>query len=323
MIMGLAFILLASLLSTAVLCSPTERASYSLVDNCTGSSSFFSCFDFFTSRDPTNGHVRYLSQSDAQAQGLISASENSVYVGVDYKNKAPNGRPSVRLQSKKLYNRGLFILDLAHMPASSCGSWPSFWSWGSETAWPGSGEIDIIEGVHTNTVNAMSLHTAEGCSISGTGLAGRVVTKDCYVHATGQTENAGCGIESASGSSFGTSLNSVSGGVYAMEWTASAIKIWFWPRASVPAALGKSNPNPSEWGLPDANFAGNCDFNRHFKDHRLVIDTTFCGDWAGVVWDSNPTCKNLAKSCQDFVANNPGQYAESYWRINSLKVYSQ
>jgi hypothetical protein len=45
----------------------------------------------------------------------------STYIGVDYSNQAPGGRVSVRLQSKKLYRTGLFVLDLAHMPSGTCG----------------------------------------------------------------------------------------------------------------------------------------------------------------------------------------------------------
>jgi hypothetical protein len=72
-----------------------------------------------------------------------------------------------------------------------------------------------------------------------------------------------------------------------MEWTASAIKIWLFSHANVPADIAGNNPNPANWGLPQANFAGSCDINSHFKNHRLVIDTTFCGDWAGAVWASS------------------------------------
>ncbi|KAF2117723.1 putative endo-1,3(4)-beta-glucanase [Lophiotrema nucula] len=310
----------------AALCYPynvSSAAAYALVDNYSGSS-LLSSFNFFTDRDPTNGHVKYLSQADAQNQGLVKIDGTSVYLGVDHTNKAPGGRPSVRLQSKKTYNRGLFILDLAHMPSSTCGTWPSFWTWGDSKLWPINGEIDIIEGVHTNNVNAMSLHTANGCTISGSSSLGRVVTKDCYVQATGQTSNAGCGIESSSGTSFGTPFNSAGGGVYAMEWTSSAIRMWYWPRASVPADLSSPSPNPANWGNPQANFAGgSCDYNNHFIDHRIIVDTTFCGDWAGATWASNPSCTALSNSCTDYVANNPAAFAESYWKINSLKVFRQ
>ena len=45
-----------------------------------------------------------------------------------YMNTAPTHdgpRHSVRLEGLKRFNRGLFIIDLRHMPAG-CGSWPAF-----------------------------------------------------------------------------------------------------------------------------------------------------------------------------------------------------
>lgn len=99
------------------------HALYTILDDFTGSS-FLSGFDFFSGPDPTKGWVRYQSYANAVAQGLVEVSTNSVYLGVDYKNKAPNGRASVRLESKKLYQKGLFVLDVAHMPSSTCGEFP-------------------------------------------------------------------------------------------------------------------------------------------------------------------------------------------------------
>jgi len=58
-------------------------------------------------------------------------------------------------------------------------------------------------------------------------------------------------------------------------------------------------------------------------NHNIVFDTTFCGDWAGSVWSSDATCSALASTCQDYVANNPGDFVDAYWLINSLKVYQQ
>lgn len=135
----------------------------------------------------------------------------------------------------------------------------------------------------------MSLHTSDGCTIDGANSAGKLVTKNCFIQAAGQSSNAGCSIESPSTSSYGTPFNSGGGGVYAMEWTSSAIKIWFFARAAVPADLAGGSPNPAAWPTPQASFQGQCDIGKHFVDHRLVIDTTFCGDWAGAVWATHPT----------------------------------
>jgi len=90
------------------------------------------------------------------------------YLGVDYTTPitvAARGRGSVRIESTKTYNKGLFILDLKHMPGGICGTWPAFWSLGSGT-WPQGGEIDIIEGVNLNTQNKMVLHTNTQCKVS-------------------------------------------------------------------------------------------------------------------------------------------------------------
>lgn len=48
-------------------------------------------------------------------------------LGVDNTNVygLEEGRPSVRLESKQVYNSGLFIGDFAHMPPSVCGLWPA------------------------------------------------------------------------------------------------------------------------------------------------------------------------------------------------------
>ncbi|KAF2653394.1 glycoside hydrolase family 16 protein [Lophiostoma macrostomum CBS 122681] len=298
-------------------------ATYTLVDNFSGPS-LLTGFNFRTAADPTHGFVRYLSQSSAQSQGLLTVSSTTVKLGVDSTNKAPNGRASIRLESKKLYNRGLFMLDLTHMPASTCGTWPSFWTWGAERDWPLNGEI----GIHTTPRNAMSLHTSPNCTISSTPSTslGRIVTTNCDINAAGQTSNAGCGIESPSTSSLGTPFNAGGGGVYAMEWTTSGIKIWQWARADVPDGVraGGASLDTSMWGTPQAGFlGGDCDFDRHFLNHQIVIDTTFCGDWAGALWGANAECTAKAASCNDYVANNPSAFAESYWTINSLKVYKQ
>lgn len=52
-----------------------------------------------------------------------------------------------------------------------------------------------------------------------------------------------------------------------------------------------------------------------------VFDTTFCGDWAGSVWSQSNTCSALAPTCEDYVQNNPGAFAEAFWTVNSLRVY--
>lgn len=84
-------------------------------------------------------------------------------MGADHTNKATGrGRQSVRLSSKAAYNGGLFIHDLVHMPVGP-GTWPAYWFVGPD--WPNNGEADIIEGIGGNTRNAITLHTADGCTM--------------------------------------------------------------------------------------------------------------------------------------------------------------
>ena len=86
---------------------------------------FFGGFNFFTGPDPTEGFVDYVDEATARSTNLINGSSTStVQWGVDVNNKTPNGRPSVRIESKKKYDSGLIVLDVAHMPFG-CGTWPA------------------------------------------------------------------------------------------------------------------------------------------------------------------------------------------------------
>jgi hypothetical protein len=285
---------------------------------------FFDKFDFWTAADPTHGFVQYIDQNTAWKNGLITKSGSSVYIGVDHTNQAPNGRESIRLTSKASYNSGsLVILDLAHMPGSICGSWPAYWMVGPN--WPNGGEIDIIEGVNSQNHNAMTLHTADGCSIyNNHNFTGTMYSDDCYVYAPDQGTNVGCQIYTPQTNTYGDGFNNVGGGVYAMEWTDEAITIWFFQRGSIPSNIQRGSPTPdSSWGRPLSQFTGCCDIPEFFSNNQIVFDVTFCGDWAGSAWGSDPTCAPLGGSCNNYVANNPSAFKNSYWSINSLRVYEQ
>lgn len=170
------------------------------------------------------------------------------------------------------------------------------------------------------------MHTSDGCSFAGKNCKG----------------NQGCSQTGGGSSSYGDGFNANNGGVYAMEWTSDHLDIWFFGRDNVPEGVSGDSPDPSGWGEPTTTFNGGdgCDIDSHFKDQRIVFDTTFCGklkidqifqslltvisgDWAGQVFDQDSQCSALASNCEDFVKNNPQAFAESYWTVNSLKVYCQ
>ncbi|TIC98867.1 Endo-1,3(4)-beta-glucanase [Colletotrichum higginsianum] len=263
---------------------------------------FISDFNFINYVDPSNGFVRYQSQPDALAKGLYSINPvtQAVTLGVDHTNiyGLGEGRPSVRLESKRQYNHGLFIGDFAHMPPSVCGLWPAFWMYGPD--WPRNGEIDIIEGANQVTKNIISGHTQTN-------------------------NNAGCNYlpPASHPHTYGDSFNAVGGGVYALEWTSEAIRIWHWPRQSIPRDIIDKRPDPSTWDLPSALFGtSTCEVDRYFKDMSLVIQTNFCGDYAANIWGKDgDTCNQRAPTCVEYVANNPSAFKNAYWEVNFIDVY--
>lgn len=188
--------------------------------------------------------------------------------------------------------------------------------------WPHGGEIDIIEGVNSQLSNEQTLHTSRGCSIDDTDLfLGELTTWDCDVNAPGQSQNHGCKIVSNDTTSYGQGFNENDGGVYATEWSSELISIWFFPRHFVPDDLSAGHPDPTSWGKPSARFEGGCEVDNHFKNHSLIFDVTFCGDWAGNAWGQDSHCSSQAYSCEDFVQNRPEAFADTNWQINSLRVY--
>lgn len=121
-------------------------------------------------------------------------------------------------------------------------------------------------------------------------------------------------------------------GVYATEWTTNWIRIWFFPRGSIPSTLTNGGvPDVSLFGTPTANFQGDaqvgCPIDKHFAEMQIIINTDFCGDYAGNAYGGT-TCPQTAglnswDSYATFVGNNPKNLTESYWAINSLRVYQQ
>ena len=317
--------LVASLLLANRAAAAAAASAYTPIDSYT-STNFFSAFSFFSEPDPTNGMVTYVDRATAASSTLVATAplaSNAIYLGLDSSSPNTPKRNSVRLNSAKTYNTGLFVIDLAHMP-TGCGVWPAFWLLGTGATWPINGEIDIIEGVNNQPNNSMTLHTTAGCRIQPTGFTGHLDTPDCDVANVTQGKNMGCGIRNPSPASFGAPFNAQGGGVVATEVTAQAISIWFWPRGSVPADLAENStkPDPMKWGTPVARYAGDCDIPAHFKDLQIVFDTTLCGDWAGQTW-AQGGCAAKAQTCEAFVAGNPGELGEAYWLINAVQVFGE
>ena len=339
----LAALAAASLLLSGASAAPSPDR-YDLV-NSYGGSNFFSGWSFWDQPDPTNGFVNYTDKQtsmDANLAGYIfnnATGEHTAFMGVDYTTMNPAaGRASVRISSDQTWSAGgLFVADVRHSPQGACGSWPALWLVGPD--WPHQGEIDIIEGVNDDVYNSMTLHTGPNCqsSLTKKNFLGKQVTTDCDV-SSGES-NTGCSIRGSFSTSYDAKTKSLTkhaaaaqgfnaqgGGVYATLWDASGITIWMFPHSALPADLVAGKPDPASWSAikPVAAFGGRgCDYAASFKNLQLVVDTTFCGDWAGKqeVWDSSPACKAKAPTCQEFVANNPAAFKDAFWEIASVKVF--
>jgi len=205
----------------------------------------------------------------------------------------PDGpRNSVRLEGRRRFNRGLFIIDLRHMPAG-CGTWPAFWLT-DEANWPVNGEIDIVEGVNYQDTAKTALHTTKVCQMDDvpegsktgswdtsvgipnakTGIPDMTFrwAQNCFVYDPHQWINQGCVATDLKleGRSLGMPLNENGGGVYALEWDPvnRHIRTWiFSPHGRVPSNLrdalrtatsadigSRVAPDTNQWGLPYGHF---------------------------------------------------------------------
>ncbi|KAL2691829.1 hypothetical protein Neosp_002220 [[Neocosmospora] mangrovei] len=197
------------------------------------------------------------------------------------------------------------------------------WAYGPN--WPSGGEIDIIEGANLAYTNTMSGHTAEGCQLDPADsdlFSGERRNLDCFVG----TDNIGCGFNppSSDTSSYGDGFNAANGGVYAMEWDSDYIKIWHFPRGAIPADIEAKTPDPKKWGLPQALFGGSkCNVDDFYEDMNIVLNINFCGDYGEGTWQSFETCKALAPTCREYVANNPEAFENTYWDVAYIDVYSR
>ena len=305
-------------------------SAYTVVDNY-NETNFFTSFNFFNEKDPTNGSVAYATLPQAAQQkiaGFIPHQQNAIYLGIDQSATLTGGnRGAVRLESKKFYKHGLFVADVAHMPAG-CSTWPAWWMVGKN--WPAGGELDIVEGVNLQQSNDYTLHTGPNCAMDNTTsdqAAGVFTSLDCDVN-NPIAKNIGCSTNTGDPAAFGAPFNQAGGGLWAVEWTSQAFKIWFWTRKSIPAELKDSTAatlDPAKWGKPAALFQGSkCNIDKSFLEMQMVINTSLCGGWAGAPseWKTAAQCSAQAATCEEFVQKFPDAYKEAYWAINSIRTYS-
>ena len=298
---------------------------YKLLE-CQEGKEFFDFYDFYEGPDSLGsaGYNTYVGKERALEQGLVNVTEDELtddsFIFMKSAPTALGPRESIRLEGKTRFERGLFLLDLEHMPVG-CGVWPAFWLT-DEDHWPLHGEIDVVEGVNYQTSAKTALHTSESCSMyahvprwswtgawdNATGIpdtfTGELMTDthvpadNCWNMAPHQWANQGCVAVDTRNDTIGQPLNRRGGGVYALEWDPANgyIKSWVFHHHYMPDNLQDSVdtaksasedrvlPDPSTWGAPYAYFAigdrSGCAAD-HFQNMRLVFNLAFCGTVSG------------------------------------------
>mmetsp|Transcript_88560 Transcript_88560/g.274215 ORF Transcript_88560/g.274215 Transcript_88560/m.274215 type:complete len:534 (-) Transcript_88560:216-1817(-) len=320
---------LRALLLLGCACTRATASTYWALSDTYVGPDFFTKWNFFTQADPTHGAVEYIDYPTALTEGLVSADANRVYMGADKAAGAlGSGRHSVRIESVAVFNGGLFVVTLDHIP-TGCGTWPAFWMFGEGAlhAWPAWGEYDILEGVHTGSRANTALHTTSGCdqsSIQANWNQGSSKPADnCDVDAPGQLPNQGCS-QRGPPNSFGPGFNGQGGGTYVAEWdpvVGKQIRTWFWPVGTEPVDLLRKRPEPELWGAPFSHFTLDSTMcpASHFQNMRLVFDITFCGDLGEATYKEFCPAEAARTTCRDLVMSGP--LPEAYWSIRAMDVY--
>ncbi|CCA75236.1 related to endo-1,3(4)-beta-glucanase [Serendipita indica DSM 11827] len=313
--------LLTLFTASTLLCGPVQATFYHLTDKWVGQD-FLDAFAWENITDPTRGRVNYITQADSLAMNLTYAHGDRFIIRPDSVSVLdPNGpgRASNRIISKKTFGHNTVIIaDVRHMP-QGCGTWPALWS--TDVPWPDKGEIDIVEGVNDLGPNQITLHTTANCTMPEVRpQTGTPRFNDCYWEANNY---AACGVKTNKPNSYGPDFNAAGGGWFAMERTPTYIRSWFWSRNDPTVPWEVKNPHSffigtPFWGLPVANFPNNsCDIASKFSPHHVIINLTFCGDWAGNDYGLS-TCPG---TCVDYVNNNPQAFVDAYWDIASIRMY--
>ncbi|KAG8835958.1 hypothetical protein FRC17_010927 [Serendipita sp. 399] len=177
----------------------------------------------------------------------------------------------------------------------------------------------------------MALHTDSECTAprENPGQTGSPNGNflDCQIHrnADGTYSNtAGCAVLDPNPASY-SEFAAGQGGVWVTEYSAQAVKIWFFPRASVPDSLKSGDSlDTTTLGTPTALFAQSdaCDMTQALRPQHMVITLTACGSWAGLNDTIQATCGPLTEvSCYEQYVHDPNNFHDAFFEIASFKIF--
>jgi len=300
-----------------------KGAQYGLVKDYSGST-FFQDWDFYDHFDDTmNGDTIFVSAQNATSQHLafVDSTTNHAIIKVDNTSFVPFNikRDSVRITTKDKFGIGsVWVVDMWHAPYG-CSVWPALWTWSPGSAWPAGGEIDIFEGINLSPSSQMGLHTTPGCTQSP-----QAKQTSKIVNGTDCQGGAGCIVTNDSPVSFGAAFAQANGGVFVTELAETGVSIWFFERSKVPSTLTATTTqvDTSTLGTPMGNWPSDtCNIGQFFSPQALVLDITFCGDFAGSPQFFPQTCSGMCYN--DYVINNGSAgYANAFFDLGYVRVFS-
>ncbi|KAH9967266.1 glycoside hydrolase family 16 protein [Russula dissimulans] len=285
-----------------------------------------SLWTYFSGHDPTRGNVTYVPRATAVKEGLAYVQNGVAFFSVDSKSDIPLSKPnkhraSVRITSTASIAQGLLIADFLLMP-HGCAVWPAFWLDGFH--WPYDGEIDIVEGINKQESNQISFHAGphSGCLIDphpptvggAKPFLGRLSNPNCESSAKSDT---GCGWSDSNPNSYGYNFNKNGGGVFALEWRTSGIKVWFFERKGIPQDILSGHLDPDSWPIPSAFLSNTeCNIQKNFNAQKIILDISL-GGWANTGLGQKPCTKSLNEYLGDGAT-----FRNAKWGINFIKYYN-
>ncbi|EPQ26101.1 uncharacterized protein PFL1_06309 [Pseudozyma flocculosa PF-1] len=100
----------------------------------------------------------------------------------------------------------------------------------------------------------------------------------------------------------------------------SELDKWGQPAAFFPNI---ANATASPAALTGSSDEGVCQMENYFEEHEIIINLTFCGDWAGETFGtSGCAAANRNVTCEQFVRENPQAFRDARWEIEYLRTYT-